>query len=756
MAGLAPELRRNGVPVCVLRDPGEPKLAQRLVAGVLDVPTNFALPDETSGLYRQFADWMFHAQSLAGKPPVLILDQLDDFIVGTSRGDALARLGPLMAATAQRLRGESDYCCRWVLAYRGEFHHDMDVWLRNVLAEAKAANLPVSDLPHNLRQHDRFDSWPLPMLGASLPGIAPGEQVRRAFLAAIERPLALESSPGRKRYRLQFIDDGAERLAEAFEQSRKRDPNAPLVPELQAVLRHLIDAVPEINGERALDVSRDPDELQIQIQNALAEHLRRALEKTFPYPKDERGRREVRTARSEALVVLSQLTDAQGRRLGGLTEEAFVRSLPSGKTGSLDGLKVLSTLASPDIRLIVRDDNGRYSLSHDSMAKVVRAFVDQERAHGNLELDPKVLELRHFVTQRSQLFARFPQDESSALVLSSEQHTRIQELAGALLLDEEHHRWWDACTRYRGLQRGRRRVGTLGALVMLMLLGAGAAYLYAERAVLERNRNSCGSERFGASTWCLPYDAKLGFISIDAGQFLMGSNRKADFNAVEDEIWNGEPDGLGKVNLPIFYIAKYEVTVAQFKACLDSMGCSLADTGGLAQSPDHPIASLTWREAEAYCRWLDRRLRESSLTPRQVKERLYQGWKIQLPTEAQWEKAARGSDGRIYSWGNEPKPGRANYRAPNVRSVGTYACPECPYADLVDMTGNVHEWTRSIYRKYPYNPVDGRNNLDGGEARVMRGGAYHDVFPCRAARRYSGEPHYRNNDVGFRVVLSSF
>jgi formylglycine-generating enzyme required for sulfatase activity len=257
---------------------------------------------------------------------------------------------------------------------------------------------------------------------------------------------------------------------------------------------------------------------------------------------------------------------------------------------------------------------------------------------------------------------------------------------------------------------------------------------------------------FRSDAWFLPDDELLGFVEIPAGPFLMGSDRAKDPQAFDNERWSATV-AQGTIDLPAFYIGRYEVTIAQFGAFADVARYRTGDQT-LRGAPTHPVASVSWPDALAYCRWLDRTLRESTQTPARLRQLLGDGWRIHLPTEAEWEKAARGADGRVYPWGNEPRRDRANYSSASVTPVGSLVCPECPFA-LFDMSGNVWEWTRSPYQPYPYDPADDDTNLEADALWVMRGGSFSDAERnVRAAVRGGADPGVRRAFIGFRVALS--
>jgi formylglycine-generating enzyme required for sulfatase activity len=255
--------------------------------------------------------------------------------------------------------------------------------------------------------------------------------------------------------------------------------------------------------------------------------------------------------------------------------------------------------------------------------------------------------------------------------------------------------------------------------------------------------------RFRADAWSLPAEELLGFVEIPGGTFVMGADVRLDPLAFDNERWQGA------VDVPAFYIGRFEVTIAQFRAFVETSGFKV-DEKALRGTPDHPVAFVSWPDALAYCRWLEQRLREWSGAPSRLRTLVRGGWRVSLPTEAEWEKAARGTDRRIYPWGNAPRKDRANFEAAATTPVGQFACPECPY-DLRDMSGNVWEWTRSPYQPYPYDPADDRQNLEADALWVMRGGHFGDsARNIRATTRGGADPGARRPFIGFRVVISRY
>jgi formylglycine-generating enzyme required for sulfatase activity len=216
----------------------------------------------------------------------------------------------------------------------------------------------------------------------------------------------------------------------------------------------------------------------------------------------------------------------------------------------------------------------------------------------------------------------------------------------------------------------------------------------------------------------------LGFVEIPEGPFVIG-----------------EGDDQHELTLPTYYIARYPVTVAQFRAFVEDSGYEPDTLRSLRGVDNHPVRYVTWYDALAYCKWLTQKLREWVKMPEPLATLLREeGWVVTLPSEAEWEKAARGTDGRRYPWGSEPDPERANYDDTGIgttSAVGCFPGGRSPYG-VEDAGGNVWEWV-----------VD-----DPG---VLRGGSFpYPGLLVRCAIRYGVDPYSRNYDNGFRVVVSPF
>jgi formylglycine-generating enzyme required for sulfatase activity len=226
-------------------------------------------------------------------------------------------------------------------------------------------------------------------------------------------------------------------------------------------------------------------------------------------------------------------------------------------------------------------------------------------------------------------------------------------------------------------------------------------------------------------------------VWVPPGPFLMGSDTGHDPQAYDHELPQHQ------VDLPGYWIGRYLATVTQFRVFVEESGYEV-DMRSLDDPDDHPVRHVSWDDARAYCRWLSGKT----------------GLAVRLPSEAEWEKAARGTDGRIYPWGDEPPTDElCNYGNLKRGStpVGKYSLQgDSPYG-CADMAGNVKEWTRSLYEGYPYDPADGREDPEADDHWVLRGSAfYHDSRSVRCAFRSWFHPYLRSDSLGFRVVVSPF
>jgi formylglycine-generating enzyme required for sulfatase activity len=276
--------------------------------------------------------------------------------------------------------------------------------------------------------------------------------------------------------------------------------------------------------------------------------------------------------------------------------------------------------------------------------------------------------------------------------------------------------------------------------------------------------SALGDPRFDPQRCWLPADERLGFVRIPADPEFRIGTRKADARRV-GEIVGGSVDH-DEINdkptpTPEFLIARYPVTVAQFRAFVEAAHYEVGDADSLRDPDSRAVQWVSWHEAIAYCEWLNEQLAGSPLFEGSDAGRLVRKhqWRLALPSELEWEKAARGGlRGAVFSWGNDVDPSRANYADSGIGDTSAVGCFMANDFGLYDMIGNAFEWTRSLYRPYPYQPDDGRDDLCAADdvPRVVRGGSWD--FPrnfARCACRVRFAPVNRLDGIGFRVVLRS-
>ena len=292
-----------------------------------------------------------------------------------------------------------------------------------------------------------------------------------------------------------------------------------------------------------------------------------------------------------------------------------------------------------------------------------------------------------------------------------------------------------------------RRAKLTGMMVTAMLMLASGWVSALDVADVTREWTAEG-KKIAAERAKLPAHDEM--VKIPAGTFLMGSDKKVDRNAYQPEF------PQRRVYLDAYEIDKYEVTTVQFlKFVLATDRKPLIDwqyEGGNFQETmaNHPVMHVSWFDADAYCRWAGKR----------------------LPTSAEWEKAARGEDGRIYPWGNEPAGlSRANFGRtglsgpvrdrperlllyPPIISVDKYDNGVSPYG-VFQLAGNVAEWTADWYDPHYYKTAPDRNpkGPEKGTQRAFRGGGWIDSTPSvRPAQRNGTDPNTKMNWLGFRCA----
>ncbi len=229
------------------------------------------------------------------------------------------------------------------------------------------------------------------------------------------------------------------------------------------------------------------------------------------------------------------------------------------------------------------------------------------------------------------------------------------------------------------------------------------------------------------------------FCRIPAGKFLMGS-AKEDGQADNDE----KPQH--SVDIPYdYWLARFAVTNAQYAAYAQALDKS-HQVWDWQKKQDHPATMVLWEDALEYCQWLSALLK-GKLPPNYV---------LRLPTEAEWEKAARGGQALTYPWGQDFDKNKCNTverGADNTTPVSQYSPQgDSPYG-CADMSGNAWEWTHSLFKPYPYQAGDGREDETASGRRVLRGGAFDlDAWHARCAYRYLSLSVL--NYVGFRVAVA--
>jgi formylglycine-generating enzyme required for sulfatase activity len=251
-------------------------------------------------------------------------------------------------------------------------------------------------------------------------------------------------------------------------------------------------------------------------------------------------------------------------------------------------------------------------------------------------------------------------------------------------------------------------------------------------------------------------------VYVPAGEFIMGTDDQEAIQTTEGgRAYPEVPKNV--VYLDGYWIDKYEVTNGQYALCVEAGVCeppflsssyNRKEYYGNPEYANYPVIWVKWGMAKTYCEWAGRR----------------------LPTEAEWEKAARGTDGRKYPWGDEPswkdpafgeRMNLCDVNCPkefanevfddgygDTAPVGSYPKGASPYG-VMDMAGNVWEWLSTLIMPYPYDPEDGRESLETYGERVWRGAAFSNGYWwMRSSVRYRSVPNYWYYNLGFRCAAS--
>ena len=305
-------------------------------------------------------------------------------------------------------------------------------------------------------------------------------------------------------------------------------------------------------------------------------------------------------------------------------------------------------------------------------------------------------------------------------------HAQVSQEAGL------HAQAVESVTRYL-VTAGQGGEHYLAALELLDVAEAGAAAVEAAAAAAAAEREA---RAVAAAAAAVARGVPLAMVVIEAGRFVMG--------CLSDDDCASNETPVREVVIASFALSKHEVTFAQWGACVSSGGCGghRPDDRGWGRA-DRPVVNVNWEDAQSYVSWLSRET----------------GGEYRLPTEAEWEYAARAGSATRYNWGNETGVNRANCEGCGSRWDNKETAPVGSFPanawGLHDMHGNVWEWVQDCWNgSYAGAPVDGSAWLSGNcSVRVLRGGSW-DLNPrfLRAALRIRLTTGNRFVDRGFRVA----
>jgi len=268
-------------------------------------------------------------------------------------------------------------------------------------------------------------------------------------------------------------------------------------------------------------------------------------------------------------------------------------------------------------------------------------------------------------------------------------------------------------------------------LVLVALLGLAVHPAMAAAPVEKGAKESATGQKQSQEKPVLAQPQEGVMVLVPAGEFTMGSSTG-----------DADEQPAHQVYVDAFSMDVYEITVGQYADFLQATEANSPSDWKTMNQPAYqkrPVANVDWADAAAYCKWAGKR----------------------LPTEAEWEKAARGTDGRLYPWGNDPPtPRHANYGKTGSHNhgalapVGMLENGKSPYGSY-DMAGNVWEWVSDWYDNdyYKNSPSQNPTGPASGESKVLRGGSWDsDPQQLRSALRYFHRSAHRHKDYGFRCA----
>ncbi len=793
MAGLLPALGNARRPAALVRQPNSIGLLHELARCIVQDQPTFA-PDDLDG----FLDLVDQVGLQAGAAPVLVLDQVEEVFLGEDTR-ARARLGQLLVATAER--GNP---CRWVLAYRHEFHGRVRFLLNDPLRWCEETR---ASPPPRLRGLE----WPLPVLGDARGTADRLEHAVACFKDAMLKPLRTGHYPN-----VRLEEEEARRLAEAFGGAREGeggDRDAPLTPELQVVLERLRQGAGPTRPQ-VLRVPVDPAEAAALLNDAIAAHIATSLAMVVDRLYADEPADTQRARRTDALLLLAQLVDEKGRRRA-VPVDDLTQSVGAAGQALLRELRDERVWL---VRVERLDHTDHATLPHDRVAAEVHRLITDPAAALARELDPEVLTLWRLVTSRT---AAWKSHDPGAVVLDTDTVAKLRARWEALPRTAAMSDWWAAAQQSWARQERTRLTGVVRAAPIetgeplralhalrtdLGLDGAALAEVLRAGLSLDADRRD---DILGTGPAWISEDERHAQISplvvdlaphvaghpqpesfwgalLAAADSLGSPDRAADAHAAvvramrvargdppaldaEDGSWSpviagrfqvgGFPEDedvqrdetLHPVVLSPYRLARAAVSVAEYRSFSRSYFASEKDDW----LDNLPAFRLGWWEARAYAAWRG----------------------ATLPTEHQWEVACRGGgvDGAYArgasAFGDLASLERCAVLLTTRKHLAggdhpakvTQPIPGAPAhpLGLHHIHGNVFEWCQDWFAAYPEDA--GADPAAFGVTpapatpsamRVLRGGSWlNPAAFARSAYRDRNRPSLRDNDVGFRLAL---